>query len=163
MKEVRVNKENAMKKMNGTQLLTRMALGAAFFLMSTVTAHSAEYVSVTKDGVNLRSGPDTKYSVLYELPEGYPLKIVSRSGQWLKVSDFENDEGWVFSPLVSNNTHVIVTVNEGNIRSGAGVNYEKTGQVVREVLFRKVGQQGDWIQVEHPKLKGWIHNKLVWP
>ena len=152
-----------MKKMNGTQLLTRMGLGAAFFLMSVVTVHSAEYVSVAKDGVNLRSGPDTKYSVLYELPRGYPLKVVSKKGQWLKVSDFEKDQGWVFSPLVSRNSYVIVTVREGNVRSGAGINYEKVGEVVREVLLKKVGKQGDWIQVEHPKLKGWIHRKLIWP
>lgn len=140
-----------------------MALGAAFFLLSMVTAHSAEYVSVANDGVNLRSGPDTKYSVLYELPAGYPLQVLSKQGEWLKVSDFENDEGWIFSSLVTRNTHVIVTVNEGNVRSGAGINYEKVGEVVREVILKKVGQQGDWIQVEHPKLKGWIHRKLVWP
>jgi len=152
-----------MKKMNGLQLSTRMALAAVFFLVSLGTVHAAEYVSVAKDGVNLRSGPDTKYSVLFELPEGYPLKVLSRNGQWLKVSDFENDEGWIFSSLVNKNDHVIVTVKEGNVRSGPGINNDKVGEVVREVLLKKVGQQGDWIQVEHPKLKGWIHRKLVWP
>lgn len=152
-----------MSKLNGTKLLAKMALGAAFLLMSVAGVHGAEYVSVANDGVNLRSGPDTKYSILYELPEGYPLKVISRNGQWLKVSDFENDQGWIFSPLVSTSTHVIVTVNEGNVRSGPGINNEKTGVVVREVLLRKVGEQGDWIQFDHPKLKGWIHSKLVWP
>ena len=116
-----------MRKLNGTQLLTKMVLMAAFFLVSTVTVYSAEYVNVTKDGVNLRSGPDTKYSVIYELPKGYPLKVLTRKGQWIKVSDFENDQGWIFSPLVSKNSHVIVTVKEGNVRSGAGINNEKVG------------------------------------
>jgi len=152
-----------MKKMNGKQLLSWMVLGAAFFLLSAVTAHCAEYVSVAKDGVNLRSGPDTKYSVLYELPEGYPLEVVDKKGQWLKVSDFEKDQGWVYAPLVTSNNYVIVTVSEGNVRSGPGINNDKVGEVVREVLLKKVGRQGDWIQVEHPKLKGWIHRKLVWP
>ena len=152
-----------MKKTNRTQLLTRMILGAAFFLMLAGVVHSAEYVSVSKDGVNLRSGPDTKYSVLYELPNGYPLKVISRKGQWIKVSDFENDQYWVFSPLVSQNSHVIVTVKEGNVRSGAGINYDKVGEVVREVILKKVGKQGDWVQVEHPKLKGGIHGKRSWP
>jgi SH3-like domain-containing protein len=111
-----------MRKLNGTKLLAKTVLGAAFLLMSVAGVNGAGYVSVANDGVNLRSGPDTKYSVLYELPEGYPLKVVSRNGQWLKVSDFENDQGWIFSPLVSTNTHVIVTVNEGNVRSGPGIN-----------------------------------------
>ncbi len=152
-----------MKKLSGKQAFTSMVLGAAFFLVSTVTAQCAEYVSVAKDGVNLRSGPDTKYSVLYELPQGYPLKIVSKKGEWLKVSDFENDQGWVYSPLVVSKPYVIVTVREGNVRSGAGINNDKIGEVVREVLLERVGRQGDWIQVEHPRLKGWIHRKLVWP
>ncbi len=152
-----------MRKLNGTQLLTKMVLMAAFFLVSTVTVYSAEYVNVTKDGVNLRSGPDTKYSVIYELPEGYPLKVLTRKGQWIKVSDFENDQGWIFSPLVSKNSHVIVTVKEGNVRSGAGINNEKVGEVVREVILKNLGKQGDWIHVEHPRLNGWVHRKLVWP
>ena len=152
-----------MKKLNGTQLLARMVLGTVFFFASTITAISAEYVSVAKDGVNLRSGPDTKYSVLYELPEGYPLKVLSKKGQWLKVSDFENDQGWVYSSLVSKNNTVIVIVKEGNVRSGPAVNNDKVGEVVREVLLQKVGRQGNWVQIKHPKLKGWIHKKLIWP
>lgn len=152
-----------MKKMNAAQLLARMILAAAFFLMSSISVSAAEYVSVAKDGVNLRSGPDTKYSVLYELPEGYPLKIETKKGQWIKVSDFENDQGWVYAPLVSKTAYVIVTTKQGNVRSGAGINNDKVGEVVREVLLKKVGRQGDWFQVEHPKLNGWIHKKLVWP
>lgn len=152
-----------MRKMNRTRLLIKIVLIAAFLLVSTGVTHSAEYVSVAKDGVNLRSGPDTKYSVLYELPEGYPLQVLSRNGEWIKVSDFENDQGWIFSSLVSQQSYVIVTVKEGNVRSGAGVNNEKVGEVVREVILKKIENQGDWIHVEHPKLNGWIHRKLVWP
>ena len=111
----------------------------------------------------MRSGPDTKYSVVYELPEGYPLKVAEAKGEWLKVSDFENDQGWIYWSLVTKEPYVIVTVNEGNVRSGPGVNYEKVGSVVREVVLKQIGRQGDWIKFEHPQLKGWIHRKLVWP
>lgn len=152
-----------MKILNGKQWMTSLVLGAAFFLAAAGSAWSADYVNVANDGVNLRSGPDTKYSVLYELPQGYPLKVLARQGQWLKVSDFENDEGWIYAPLVTPNTYVIVTVSEGNVRSGPGINNDKIGEVVREVLLKVVGRQGDWIRFEHPKLKGWIHHKLVWP
>lgn len=152
-----------MKKMKAAQWLFCFVLVAAFFLVSPLAVFAAEYLSVAKDGVNLRSGPDTKYSVLYELPEGYPLKVEERKGQWIKVSDFENDQGWIFSSLVSKTDYVIVTIKNGNVRSGPGINNDKVGEVVREVLLKKVGQQGDWYEVSHPKLKGWIHRKLVWP
>lgn len=140
-----------------------MIIVPAFSLTTAFSGFAAEYVSVVNDDVNLRSGPDTKYSVLYELPSGYPLKVLSREGQWLKVSDFENDQGWIFAPLVDNTPYCIVTVPEANVRSGPGTNYDKVGSVVREVLLRKIKTQGDWIEVQHPKLKGWIHQKLVWP
>lgn len=158
-----MNKESTMKHTNAARVVSGMVLAAAFFLLSAIASFGAEYVSVAKDGVNLRSGPDTKYSVLYELPEGYPLQVLSKKGEWLKVSDFENDQGWIYAPLVSSTPYVIVTVKEGNVRAGAGINNDKVGEVVREVLLKKVGSQGDWIKIEHPKLNGWIHRKLVWP
>ncbi|GAB4332690.1 MAG: hypothetical protein Kow0089_00730 [Desulfobulbaceae bacterium] len=146
-----------------TRFGSGLIIGLVIFLLTTAPVFGAEYVSVVKDGVNLRSGPDTTYSVLFELPAGYPLKVLEKKGQWLKVSDFENDRGWIFAPLVTENNTVIVTVREGNVRSGPGISNSKVGEVVREVLLKKVGQKGDWIQVEHPRLKGWIHRKLVWP
>jgi SH3-like domain-containing protein len=152
-----------MKKWSKKRILTKLALLMAGMMMTAATASAQEYVSIGKDGVNLRSGPDTKYSVIYELPEGYPLKVLSKQGEWLKVSDFENDQGWVYAPLVTNAQYVIVIVGNGNVRSGPGTNYDPVGTVVREVVLKQVGRQGDWIKFEHPQLTGWIHRKLVWP
>lgn len=152
-----------MKELQIKQVLTGALLALAISLMTAFSGVAAEYVSVNNDNVNLRSGPDTKYSVLYELPAGYPLKVVSRKGEWLKVSDFEKDQGWIYASLVSQTRYVIVTVKEGNVRSGPGVNYDKVGSVSREVILRQVKRDGDWVQVAHPKLKGWLHRKLIWP
>lgn len=152
-----------MKKWSKKGIIKRLALFAAGLMLTGTTAAAAEYVSISKDGVNLRSGPDTKYSIIYELPEGYPLKVLSKQGDWLKVSDFENDQGWVYAPLVTNTKYVIVVVENGNVRSGPGINYDKIGTVVKEVVLKHVGSQGDWIKFEHPQLTGWIHRKLVWP
>lgn len=152
-----------MKQLQFRKVLAGVLIVPAFSLMTAFAGFAEEYVSVIDDDVNLRSGPDTKYSILYEVPAGYPLKIISKEGQWLKVSDFENDQGWIFAPLVSDAQYCIVTASQGNVRSGPGINHDKVGSVVREVILRKVNTQGEWIQVEHPKLKGWIHKKLIWP
>lgn len=152
-----------MKNCLGKKMLARLIPVAAFTLFTISTAFGTDFVSVSNDGVNLRSGPDTKFSILYELPQHYPLKIMERKGEWLKVSDFENDQGWIYAPLVSDTPYVIVTVSEGNVRSGPGVNFKKVGTVVREVILKQVKREGDWIKFEHPQLSGWIHRKLVWP
>ncbi len=156
-------KESTMKGFQFKQVLAGIVLASVISLMNAFAGIAAEFVSVNNDDVNLRSGPGTKYSVLYELPAGYPLKVVSRKGEWLKVSDFENDQGWIYTPLVSQARYVIVTVKEGNVRSGPGVNTDKVGTVSREVILKQVKREGDWIKVAHPKLNGWVHRKLVWP
>jgi len=152
-----------MKELQFKQVLAGVLFASAISLMTAFAGMAAEYVSVKNDDVNLRSGPATKYSVLYEVPAGYPLKVISKKGEWLKVSDFENDQGWIYAPLVSQTPYVIVRVKEGNVRSGPGVNHDKVGTVAREVILRQVKRDGDWIQIAHPKLKGWVHRKLVWP
>jgi len=152
-----------MRRKGLKQVVKVGVLAVAMVVLSTVGVVAAEFVSVVKDGVNLRSGPTTKNEVLFQLPAGYPLKVLSRKGKWLKVSDFENDKGWVFSSLVSKTPHVIVKVKECNARSGPGTSYKKIGTFAREVILKKIGRKGEWLKVAHPQLTGWVHSKLVWP
>ena len=131
--------------------------------ITTGLAAAAEFVSVVKDGVNLRSGPDTTHEILFQLPEGYPLQVLERKKEWIKVRDYENDKGWIYGGLVAKTPYVIVKVKDGNIRSGPGTEYEKSGKVIRDVILRKTGAKGDWIKISHPMLTGWIYKQLVWP
>jgi SH3-like domain-containing protein len=133
-------------------------------LITAATASAAEFVSVVKDGVNLRSAPDTTSEVKFQLPAGYPLQVIERKGDWLNVSDYENDKGWIAASVVSKTPYVIVKSAKGNIRAEAKTDARQIGKVVREVILKKLDQQGDWIKVSHPKLSsGWIHQQLVWP
>ncbi|PIE55702.1 MAG: peptide-binding protein [Desulfobulbus propionicus] len=129
----------------------------------SLSALAGDYVSVAKNSVNVRSGPDTSYKVLYELPIDYPLSVMSRKGQWLKVVDVDGDKGWIYEKLVSNTPFVIVTSKECNIRSGPGTDTSIVGTVVKDVLLKKEGSKGDWIRISHAQVEGWIHRNLVWP
>jgi SH3-like domain-containing protein len=140
-----------------------IALSVLASALVVASAFAGEYMSVAKDGVNLRSGPSTSTEILYELPAGYPLEIIGREGQWLKVSDYEGDKGWIEGSLVNKTPHVIVKAKECNIRSGPGTNEKVVGNVVREVIFVKADQKGDWVKISHPDLSGWVHKSLVWP
>ncbi len=152
-----------MKRHELGQLLTTALLLLTFSALIAVSAMAADYVCVNNDGVNLRSAPDTNSTILYKLPNDYPLKILKKKGSWFKVSDFENDKGWIFSALVSKSGYVIVKVNEGNVRSGPGTKYQKVGTVAREVILQRLETKGDWVKVRHPRLTGWIYKTLIWP
>lgn len=150
--------------------LSFIFLMVGFFYSSLILfspgAWAANFVSVAKDGVNLRSGPDVKYEILYELPEGYPLKVLEKKSGWLMVSDYQNDRGWIYSSLVSNDRYVIVKVTDGNVRSGPGTNYNIIGQVYKDVILKKISSQNKWVKVAHPQLpggSGWVYQSLIWP
>jgi SH3-like domain-containing protein len=125
-------------------------------------------VSVAGEKVNLRKGPSTKYPIIWELGKGFPLRVVSSKGNWLKVSDFESDVGWIYKKLVSQKPHLIVKVNKNskariNIRSGPGTKYEVVGKAEYGVVFETLKRGDGWVQVRHESgLTGWVKRSLLW-
>ncbi|PIE58571.1 MAG: hypothetical protein CSA33_02620 [Desulfobulbus propionicus] len=130
---------------------------------AVLNASAAAYKSVAKDGINMRSGPGEKYEIIFQLPKGYPVKVLSQRDQWYKVEDYEGDKGWIYHSLLSDAAYLIVTVKEGNVRTGPSTKEAKVGSVFRDVILKKVSQQGEWYKVNHPQIEGWVHESLVWP
>ncbi len=125
-------------------------------------------VSVAGEKVNLRKGPSTKYPITWELGKGFPLRVVGSQGNWLKVSDFESDVGWIYKKLVSKKPHLIVKVNKNskariNIRSGPGTKYKVVGKAEYGVVFETLKRGDGWVQVRHESgLTGWVKRSLLW-
>lgn len=139
--------------------ITAMAI-----MLLAASAVAAEYVSILKDGVNIRSGPTTKDEVLWEVFQDFPLKVLKKNGQWTQTQDFEGDKGWVYSSLLSSKKTVIVKVDTANMRVGPGTNYEVMATVKYGVVFSISKVDGDWIKVSHADgTKGWLYKDLVWP
>ena len=129
------------------------------------TKESSETVSVLKDGANVRTGPDAKDPVAMELFMGYPLKVVEKKGEWLKVSDFENDTGWINNKMVGPGTTVIVNAKKPiNMRSEPKESGAIIANIEHGVVLTKISTKGDWVKVKHTKgTEGWINKKLLWP
>lgn len=133
-------------------------------LLSATPGVAAEYLSVTKDGVNIRSGPDTNKEILWEVFKDFPLEVIKRQGEWIEAKDFEGDTGWIFNNLTSKEKRAIVKVNTANMRIGPGKNYEMVATVKYGVVFIPLEKEGDWIKVKHEDgTVGWIFNNLLWP
>lgn len=137
-----------------------MAMVLIFFWVAVA---QAEMVSISGAKVNMRSGPGTKYSIMWELGAGFPLKVESRKGKWLKVSDFEGDVGWIYSGLVSKKAHLIVKKKRVNVRSGPGAKTKIVGKANYGVVFRTLQQKDGWAKVKHENgLTGWVERSLLW-
>ena len=143
--------------------MKKVILTAFIVLALTVSAEAVTMVSIKGAKVNMRSGPGTKYSVLWELGDGFPLKIVGNKGSWYKVEDFEGDGGWIEKNLVHRDAHMIVKKKRINVRSGPGGSYRVVGKANYGVVFKTVKQKKGWVKVKHENgLSGWVKRSLLW-
>lgn len=139
---------------------------STFFLL--YSAALGEMLSVKGDGVNLRTGPGKQYEVKCAYGSGFPVEILGRNGEWLKVKDFEDDTGWLHKSVLTASRQVIVKANRNkdekiNVRQGPGPATEIVGKAYYGVVFKIAGRQSEWIKVEHESgLTGWIYANLLW-
>ena len=141
-----------------------LALSATCLLLAT-PAMAEEYVSVNKDNVNVRTQPNTDSPVYMELFAGYPLKVLKKDGDWLQISDFEGDTGWIHQSLVGKNNTVIITASKSvNMRAEPNTNSAVVADVERGVIMTKLEENGKWLKLKHSSgTIGWIYKPLLWP
>ena len=143
-------------------MIRRLCLGLVFLLIFASAAH-AEMVSISRAKAKMHTGPGEKFPTKFELGVGYPLKVVSRQGSWLKVTDFEEDGGWVNAKQVGKTPYMIVEDKKTIIRNGPGETQRVVGNANRGVVLRTIKHKKDWVQVKHESgLTGWVERDTLW-
>jgi SH3-like domain-containing protein len=140
-----------------------LAIVTVVCLLAAAAAAPAQRLSVNKNIANVRSGPNTKEDVIWQVEKYHPLMFVEKQGQWVYFEDFEGDHGWIHHTLLSETKTVIVKKDKCNIRSGPGTTSKILLTVDKGVPFKVLQSEGNWLQVVHADGdKGWIHRSLVW-
>lgn len=123
----------------------------------------AQRLSVKSSTANIRSGPGTSYDILWQVERYYPLEILKKNGRWYQFRDFEGDEGWIRSDLVSDVPSVVLRKDRCNIRSGPGTGSAIVFTADKGVPLKVLERRGSWIHIQHADGdQGWIHQSLVW-
>ena len=123
----------------------------------------AERLSVASSIANIRSGPGTKYDVLWQVAKYHPVLVLKKSGKWYHFRDFEGDKGWIHKSLVHKIPSVITNKENCNVRSGPGTKYKILFATEKGIPFKILKRKGNWIHVQHADGdKGWIHKSLIW-
>lgn len=143
------------------------AAATALALVSTalapVAAQAREFVSVKGHSLNVRAQPTARSATLWELGKGYPLQVVQRKGQWLRVRDNESTLGWVHAPLTGKTPHMVVTARTANLRAGPGKSHRLLGRLDELEVVRTLSKQGAWAHVQRDNgQKGWVARSLTW-
>jgi len=127
------------------------------------SAALAERLSVASSIANIRSGPGTKYDVLWQVAKYHPVLVLKKSGKWYHFRDFEGDKGWIHKSLVHKIPSVITNKENCNVRSGPGTKYKILFATEKGIPFKILKRKGNWIHVQHADGdKGWIHKSLIW-
>jgi uncharacterized protein YgiM (DUF1202 family) len=136
-----------------------------FGLLLSTSASAADYLTVTTDNANVRTGAGTNYPSSMELFTGYPLKVLNKVGEWYQVADFENDSGWIHQSIVKKRDTVIVNAQKSvNMRSEPSTESSIVADVERGVVMTVLATKGKWTQVRHSSgTTGWVFNALLWP
>jgi SH3-like domain-containing protein len=123
----------------------------------------AERLSVKANIANIRSGPDTNDTVIWQVEKYHPLNVVQKQGEWYLFEDFEGDRGWIHKTLLNNVKSVVVKNDTCNVRSGPGTQNDIRFTVDKGVPFKVLEEKKDWLHVVHADGdQGWIHRSLVW-
>ena len=120
--------------------------------------------SIAKDQVNLRTGPSQDSEILLVAPQGYPIQVVNKSGQWAQFRDWQDNQGWVFASLISDIDTAVILVEKANIRAAAGTSSSVAASASIGEIYRILGQKGDWVHLGYYDTNtplGWIRDDLV--
>ncbi len=143
--------------------MKRYSILLIFLIFINGGAAMAERLTVISAVANIRSGPGSKYDILWKVEKYYPIFVIEKRKSWYHFKDFEDDKGWVHKSLVGKVDAVITQKDLCNIRSGPGTGNKILFTVEKGIPFKVIKRQGRWLHIEHAdKDKGWIHDSLVW-
>ena len=135
-----------------------ISLAISLGLMTTIGFKDLSYADTTVSGIvtatalNVRSGPATTYSVIGQVLQGNDVKIVDKTGNWLKVN-YKNTTGYVSGAYVSSiyneakTEGYVIGCNTLNVRSGPGTEYARKGSLVNGTKVHIISTSLGWSKI----------------
>ncbi|UCH73653.1 MAG: SH3 domain-containing protein [Rhodospirillales bacterium] len=121
------------------------------------------FVSIKADEVNVRVGPGKQYPLKWTfVVAGVPVEIIAEWDNWRKIRDWEGQEGWVHSALLSSRRTVIVTGDKRILYRRAD---ETSPPVVRlrpGIIATVEDCVEGWCRVEVRNYRGWLRRGDFW-
>lgn len=139
-------------------------------LPQVVKVNIPDYIAVTTDELNVRTGDTTKYSKITTLEKGERITVThTNSAQtWVFIQTSSGKTGWVNKNYIKKvkdvvekeNSYLIMINTESlNIRKGPGVKYDKVGSVGQGTVLTIVDEENGWglLKAYADQRNGWIN------
>ena len=132
-----------------------------------------EEAYVTIDGLNMRSGPGTSYSIEATLSKEAAVQVTEEQGEWLKISH-KDKTGWVHSDYLETGSpepeeskegkypYARITASELTARSKASSDSKKVGTLKKDETYEILKTEDYWYQLKiSDKKEGWVPKWFV--
>lgn len=145
---------------------------------ATKCAVAAYVIDQDPKGLNVRSGPGSKFPVIAKLP----TKTKEGDDEMVEVWVTGISDGWaMFEAAATTNTELKLYAGNGWVfaqmlgvdaadraNAGLAVNFYRqpmenssvVGEVSQQTTMKLIGCRGEWAQVEYQGLKGWLPRAL---
>ena len=87
-------------KMDRLIIMKRYSILLVLIILFNAGTAMAERLTVVASVANIRSGPGSKYDILWKVEKYYPIFVIEKKDSWYHFKDFEDDKGWVHRSLV---------------------------------------------------------------
>jgi SH3-like domain-containing protein len=136
----------------------------AVLMLACAHACAADFRSVGAPSVVLYDAPSVKGGKRYIAPQGMPVEILARYGDWVKVRDVDGEMAWAESKGLSARRNVVVKTAFARVRAAADDNATILMTADKGVLLELVDPQAaEWVRVRHQDgIAGFVRAAEVW-
>lgn len=121
--------------------------------------------ALAQNGLNLRTGPGTGYSIIGKIPYGTKVELLNAGSTWSRIR-FSQKEGYVSSRYLGDAPGQPAgerydTTARVNFRSGPGTGYLSYGVLPAGTSVAVTSNAGSWFKVEYNGTGGYIHSAYL--
>ncbi len=133
------------------------------FVTKIFANENTNFLTLKNDEVNLRQGPSFEYPIKLIYKKKYlPVTILDKSDTWRKISDFENNSGWIHVSQLSKKKSAINIKNNSIIYKKPTIFSKPIAKLEtgRLMLIKKCKIK--WCKITSGKYNGWIEKNYLW-
>ncbi len=122
------------------------------------------FVSISPGEANARSGPSTKYPILWVYQHRHlPVEVTNQYEHWRKVRDMDGQGGWIHKSLLSGERYGIINSSRPvSLHKNADESEEILAMIEPRVVVKLLECQENWCKVQKADFYGWIKRNFIW-
>lgn len=144
-------------------LLSLLAAALAFAPAGAGERPVPRFVSLKADQVNVRVGPGKRYPLKWTfVVAGVPVEVIAEWDNWRKIRDWEGEEGWVHTAMLSSKRTVIVTGKKRILFRRADNTSPPVVRLQPGIIAEIEDCIEGWCRIEVRNYRGWLKRGGFW-